>query len=477
MNPEYDPRSHAVPLWQPVVYSAFGGGLAWGIRGQYGHETGAMIAGLLIGLVLTLLFRPHANSLSAARAVAFCTVAIGFGGSTTYAQSIGLTQNIAFIGNWTALSWGMVGLALKGGIWIGFGAVFLGMGLGGVRYRAREILLIMVGLLLLYMLGVWVFNTPFDPSRKAFPPIFFSYGGRWSPGSDERPRYEDWGGLLFSLIGLIAYTKWVRRDPLAPRLGLWGILGGMVGFPLGQCLQAFHAWNPQIFSSGIWAQIDKNINWWNFMETSFGAVMGATMGLGLWLNRRRIASLAEEPETSLSPLLEGILAALYVSLLVTSEFTKTPGMEWFNEYSLVLGMIPLFAAAGGRWWPYLLTLPMTALPIAGKTLRQLAYREHSIEVVPGWLVYIVVPLSLATILSLILARGALQNRQARPFLRWGLLFSTWLYFVLNLAFFHYPWPWDKWTFRTANTIVFAVFALGLTALVARSKTSPGESVR
>ncbi len=32
--------------WQAVLYAALAGGMAWGIRGQYGHETGAMIAGL-----------------------------------------------------------------------------------------------------------------------------------------------------------------------------------------------------------------------------------------------------------------------------------------------------------------------------------------------------------------------------------------------------------------------------------------------
>ena len=30
--------------------AAAAGGLGWGIRGQYGHETGAMIAGVLVGL-------------------------------------------------------------------------------------------------------------------------------------------------------------------------------------------------------------------------------------------------------------------------------------------------------------------------------------------------------------------------------------------------------------------------------------------
>ena len=46
----------------------------------------------------------------------------------------GLTQNKALIGNWEAWRCGMLGLGLKGAVWIGFAGLFFGMGLGGVRY-------------------------------------------------------------------------------------------------------------------------------------------------------------------------------------------------------------------------------------------------------------------------------------------------------------------------------------------------------
>jgi hypothetical protein len=57
------------------------GAMGWGIRGQYGHETGAMIAGALVSLVLVFLHCPHAAIVPAARAVAFGTIAMGIGGS------------------------------------------------------------------------------------------------------------------------------------------------------------------------------------------------------------------------------------------------------------------------------------------------------------------------------------------------------------------------------------------------------------
>jgi hypothetical protein len=130
-------HADALSWWRPVLFGALAGGMGWGIRGQYGHETGAMIAGLLVSLVLVKICCPHAALLPAARAVAWTTIAIGFSGAMTYGQTIGLTQDPALVGNYAALRWGLLGLAIKGGIWIGFAGVFLGMGLGGVRYRAR----------------------------------------------------------------------------------------------------------------------------------------------------------------------------------------------------------------------------------------------------------------------------------------------------------------------------------------------------
>ncbi|GIT38710.1 MAG: hypothetical protein Ct9H300mP7_6310 [Verrucomicrobiota bacterium] len=51
------------PLWLVKMTAAMAGGMGWGIRGQYGHETGAMIAGVLGSLVLVFLFCPGNSSI------------------------------------------------------------------------------------------------------------------------------------------------------------------------------------------------------------------------------------------------------------------------------------------------------------------------------------------------------------------------------------------------------------------------------
>jgi len=445
-----------------VGLASCAGAMGWGIRGQYGHETGAMIAGLLAGLVLVGLLVPGASSLAAGRAVAWCTAAMGIGGCMTYGQTVGLTHDPALVGNWPALWWGMLGLAVKGGVWIGFGALFLGMGLGGVRYSWRSLLGLVAAMLALYTLGVWLLNEPYDPARRQLPWLYFSDHWRWEPDADLRPRRGVWGGLWCALLGALAYVGRVRRDGLAVRLAGWGVLGGALGFPLGQSLQAFHAWNPDFFAAGWAARLDVHLNWWNWMETTFGATFGALLGLGLWLHRSRIAPPREAEAPSLTPVLEWALVIVHVPLLVAAELLDLPWAGWYSDYSLVLALIPLVAVASGRIWPWLLMLPITVLPIAGKSLRHLVYEEAAFSPLAGWVLLLVVPLVGASAAAAWANRKAQSGAPAGAVLPPLLLLCTWLYFGLNYAFFRFPWPWAPWTARTPNAIVFTVCAVVLT---------------
>lgn len=470
------PQAGATSAWQVVLGGALAGGMGWGIRGQYGHETGAMIAGLLISLTLVLLMRPHAVSLPAARAVAWGTVAIGFGGSMTYGQTIGLTQNPTMIGNHAALAWGLLGLAIKAGLWIGFAGAFLGMGLSGTRYRPREMLMVLLGLLGCYAFGVWLLNTPFEPAERVLPRLYFSADWRWEPEAELTPRREVWGGLLVALLGLLVYVGTIRGDRLARCVALWGVLGGAVGFPLGQSLQAFRAWRPEVFRTGLWSSLDPHLNWWNLMEITLGATAGAALGAGLWYHRTRLAAL-DQPETPrLGWAMEGVLLGLHVGLLLAAEFSGWSVVEAVYDPGLVMGLLPVVAIAGGRWWPYLQVLPVTVLPIAVKTWLRVAATGGVGSPVAGVLVYWVVPLGVTTLVATWFARSDRVRQGADGFLRATLLLAVWLYFGLNFALFGFPWPWAPWTTRTPSALIFLACALGLSALALASRRGSGVGV-
>ena len=450
--------------WVAMLFTALAGGMGWGIRGQYGHETGAMLAGLLVALVLVYLFGYHLSSLSAARAVALATVAIGFGGSMTYGQTLGLTQDAPLIGNMAALRWGLLGTFIKGSIWIGYFGLFLGLGLGGKKYTMVEMALALIVAIFLFYLGIYVLNEPFDPASKKLPSIYFSDHWHWEPGETLKPRREQWGGLLFALGWLIAYTGFIKKDLLARNMVLWGMLAGGLGFSLGQSVQAYHAWNVDWFQMGWLASIEPNINWWNMMEITFGAVFGCVLALGLWCNRHHIATNRFDEPIELGFKTELGLMAIHIFALVTWNFMSFSTFDWFADRALTMGLIPILAILGGRIWPYFVCLPITALPIAGKTLRQLAYRTDDISLLFGWFIYFMVPLALVTWFAIKLIQRPDKKLNGHFFSRRTLIISTIFYFVLNWAFFEFPWPWSDWTARTPSGIIFIICAAGLLLL-------------
>ena len=449
-----------------VLASALAGGMGWGIRGQYGHETGAMMAGMLIALVLVLRLAPHLPPMASARAVALATVAMGFGGTETYGQTIGLTQDAPLVGNLAAMRWGMLGLALKGGIWIGFFGLFLGMGLGGMRYRGREMLVLMLGIIACHHLGVGWMNEPFDPDHRLLPRIYFSDDWRWEPGSDLKPRREVWGGLLLAFGAAWAWCAGARRDVLAGRLALWGFLGGAVGFPLGQSLQAAHAWHPEWFAGGLWTGLAPHMNWWNWMETLFGLSFAAVLAGGLVRNRSLIAG-PRGAESVDRPWLETGLLGLHLGLLAASEWGNFPAIRRWYDPGFHLGFIPMLAVATGRRWAAWLPTVVTLVPIAGKTFGILLRQQAPASAASLPIVAIgcgILPLAWGVIEASrwigVIRRGT-GGEQA---LRRVLAGSAWVCFWLNFAVFGFPWPWIPWTARTPNALFFAGALAAITAL-------------
>ncbi len=486
------PQRNASPsppsLWLCMVLTAMAGGMGWGIRGQYGHETGAMIAGVLVGLVLLLLFGRGTTSLTAARAAAMFALGISIGGCMTYGQTVGLTHNGSLVGNWEALRWGLTGLFLKGGIWIGFAGVFFGMALSGRRYRPLEVGLLLLVMVFLIFLGLHLFNMPFNPAEQRLPRIYFSEHWYWKTDAELQPRPEQWGGLLVALIGMVVYAGVARRDWLAVWLAFWGFLAGGAGFSLGQSVQAFHAWNTDWFRQGWFGTIEPYMNWWNMMEITFGAVFGAILALGVWLNRRSIHPPQGEDQIALPPGAEWLLLLVHLLAVAAWNFGQFYYLDVFANVALTMIIIPMMAVLAGRLWPYFVTLPVVAAPIAGKTFRALtsdigsandAITEQILTLGTPLAAYVVLPVMITVVAAVYFAREAAQPLSAGRYLRWALLVCSWLYFGLNFAFFNFPWPWGEWTGRTPSGIIFTVCLLGLTAaalLVGRKDKSSAATV-
>ena len=449
----------------PMCFAALAGGMGWGIRGQYGHETGAMLAGLLVALVVVYFFAYEFSSIDAAKAVALATVAIGFGGSMTYGQTLGLTQDTPLIGNIAALRWGLIGTFIKGSIWIGFFGLFLGLGLGGKKYSPIEIILILFVSVFFLYLGIYILNEPFDPENKKLPFIYFSDDWYWEPGENLKPRREQWGGLALALSFLLFYISILKKDILARNMTVWGMFAGGLGFTLGQCVQAYHAWNANVIKNGFLSSIYPYINWWNMMEITFGAVFAFIITFGLWYNRHHISSNDNNNSFQLGFKNEIVLLVVHIVALLTWNFISFSTFDWFADRAITMGIIPIVAIVGGRVWPYLICLPITALPIAGKTLRYLVYRTNDVSLITGWVIYFFIPLIFITWFSLKLIRNQNNHSSGMSFIRYTLCINTVFYFFMNWSFFNWPWPWTAWTMRTPSGIIFLFCTISLLFLI------------
>lgn len=382
----------------------------------------------------------------------------------TYGQTIGLTQDRALVGNWGAWRWGMLGLGIKGAIWSGFAGLFLGLGFGHSRLSWRGMLALMAALWALYLGGVWLLNSPHQPEARRLPLIYFSASWHWFPdaGAELKPRPEVWGGLLLALLGAWAWVGWWRRDLLVRSLTVWGMLGGL-GFPLGQSLQSYHAWNPEAWAASPWAALAPRMNWWNWMETIFGLAIGACLGLGLWRNRDLIALRKTEPQSSRPLLPESVASTLlgvHGALLLLAEFSPFRWARMIYDPGLAIALIPLVAMAGHDRWPRWVLLPVTLLPIAGKLIRRLVYETPALNPAAGWILYGILPLAVAVTVVIKLERR--PPADAAGWARIALPAAAWTYFALNFAFFAFPWPWEPWTVRTPNAVAFAFCVAGLT---------------
>jgi hypothetical protein len=119
-----------------------------------------------------------------------------------------------------------------------------------------------------------------------------------------------------------------------------------------------------------------------------------------------------------------------------------------------MGLIPIVGITAGRFWPWLTITLITAIPIAGKTYRNLVLEEHVVGTGVGTVVFLGVPLMLA-VAACIQLRKLGNSGNTQRWLAGALAFNTLLYFLLNNAFFRFPWPWQTWTARTPNALIYA----------------------
>ncbi|HOX39365.1 MAG TPA: hypothetical protein PL033_15395 [Candidatus Brocadiia bacterium] len=328
-------------------------GLGWGIRGQFGHERGALVPGAFLGLSLALLSGWPVHAAIRLGAITMMTCAVG--GLMTYGQTLGLVQNqpVSSI-RW----WGYLGLFVKGGFWFGFVGVFTGMMAGGVPYGAAELLVLMLVTTILGLVGMQLFNRPHQPPDR-LPRIYFS--GRAS----DKPRLEYWGGLWLGLLGVMAYAWFIKGDGAAVRLACWGILGGGIGFSFGEMLQCFGSHRvPFGQKAQPW------IDWWKVMEITFGLFGGLFIAMG-WVQTFGLRHPAPEFPITIPSRLELLGIVIWLPLAVIGHHSRDSICDlWELPFQALV--IPIPCIFCGSVWPAFAIMPLLTLA----TARHIIWQEH-----------------------------------------------------------------------------------------------------
>ncbi len=400
-------RNHSLKL---IVLAALSMSVGWGLRGDYGHEAGAMMPGALIGLALCLA-AGRADWLRRAPTIAAaCAIGWAFGGQMSYGIVIGYTADSA----WENVLYGYANLFVIGALWGAIGAGILGLSL---TLRRSELDAFVAPLLAVY--AVWKLLdfsgatawlearwNPYDtdwvaassalliaaayaafvPNARAACRLLITLAAGWLIGFGlltvtfhlrmTPPRSDNWAGCLGLCAALFLYL-WRTHHRAALSLVAYGALAGGAGFAVGDLVQMLGRAN--------WGFIGRfpalqGLGYWKWMEQLFGLLMGAGVALGL----ARLAALnltppEENTEADATPSRSRPTAtnAAVLLLLVVIPWENFPRnvSRWTTDGHLGE---PLFGLAPARWFALIAVL-LTLLVIAA--LRR--YHASSLPLIPA----------------------------------------------------------------------------------------------
>ncbi len=214
--------------------------VGWGIRGQFGHERGAMIPGVL-GALAVALVTCDGRKLNRVAALGVAGgLGMAIGGAMSYGSIAGSLGKPGFHLICTIL------LLFKGALWGGFAGGVFGMMLGNTSYGWKDVWVAPV------LIALYLLTASFLPAGG------LSGGdGTW--------------GMTLSLLLFLAWLRFVKRDRAALLFAVCSAAGFGFGFPFGSWLCVFGE------RTGI------PIDWWKVAEMSWGLCGGLSWGLAAYV--------------------------------------------------------------------------------------------------------------------------------------------------------------------------------------------------
>jgi hypothetical protein len=202
------------PLLAPsaIFLIALSLSIGWGIRGNFGHEAGAMIAGVLSATAVAILSSRSDWQNRVAYFAIFGALGWGFGGSIAYMYPISFTES----GHTSSTYYGYFSLFLEGGLWCGMGAAGTAMAATMPLNRLTRLFTPLCFVLTAMALRPWIEG----PLESFLAPIAAGMSDEtWH--RHESPLYwldADWLPACAALIGACVFELYDRTG--RPRRGL-----------------------------------------------------------------------------------------------------------------------------------------------------------------------------------------------------------------------------------------------------------------
>lgn len=328
--------------------------IGWGIRGQFGHEYGAALAGAIGGMAVALLSGRQDWQRRIHYFATLCAIGFGFGGSMSYMKTVAYTHS----SDAATVIYGFACVFVLGFCW----AAPAGTGIALPAYLDREELTklfvplcavflswylqdVVRGHLYLAHSQWFEFEAGYGVSAilaGAIAILFFLFGKKyWGAGTAlilymsigwwagyflfirlmhldmNPPRGDTWASCL-GLVGGILVCCWRR--------GLGGIglatlsagLFGGIGFALGTAVKVL------VMATGF------TTNWHSIMEQTQGLFLGVALGITMLAISRRAPAVNDTvPVRSWT---EVFCVTFVLWLLTYLNFRRSPG-EWVKEVS------------------------------------------------------------------------------------------------------------------------------------------------
>jgi hypothetical protein len=329
--------------------------IGWGIRGNFGHEYGAMIPGVLASLAVVLLSGRddwHRRGLFFAF---FGALGWSFGGSISYMQVVAYTHS----GHSSSVLYGFACLFVIGFLWAAMGGAGAALPAFLSRERLTEFFAPLTAVFVAWTLediltAGWF---PIDSAYRQESPLYWYDTDwlaallaivavlvlalarrRWDPASSlimhmaigwwagflvlvillgwrmTPPRGDNWAGCVGMVLGMWLY--FMRRGLSGVTLAslVCGFIGGF-GFAFAQMLKLVE------ISSG------RQTNWHSILEQTYGFINGIGLACALFWVARRAPRLDEKPPVRVW--VEPYAAGFVLIILTYLNLSKNPE-EWIK---------------------------------------------------------------------------------------------------------------------------------------------------